>query len=68
MAETSFVVVTNLVTNMILRTAYINRNIEKTSLKKGTLKTTGTSFVTIEESVGDAAYITNNVASKHRHS
>lgn len=47
-AETSFLIVTNLATVMIVRTAYINENIEKISPKKGTLKLLRSSPVAIE--------------------
>lgn len=60
----NFVVVTSLATDTILATAYIDKNIEKINHKKGTLKATGWSPVTIEKSIGNVAYITNRVEKK----
>lgn len=66
-AEASFLVVTNIVPDMILETAYIYENIESISPKKGTLKLTAASPIGIEESVESAVYMANSLESQQGH-
>lgn len=68
LADTSFLLVTNLTTNIILDTAYIYGNIEKICFKKDTPKPAGLSPIAIEESDGNAAYLTDKVKSKQDNS
>lgn len=63
-AEMGFQVVGSLDTDMISGTAYLDENILKINCRKGTLKSAGSSSVAREESVGNAAYITNDVEAK----
>lgn len=67
-AKPSFLMVTDLATDMILETAYTNENIERICLKKGTLNFTGSSLVALWESVSNTAYMADNVRSMHGHS
>lgn len=60
-AGTSFLIVINLVSIAILGTSHLNKNVEKVSHKKSTMKPTSTSSVAVKESVGSAAYIANSV-------
>lgn len=66
-AKTVFLIVTDLATDMILRIAYINENIDMISPKKGILKPTGPSSVAIEESVGSTAYMADILETKQGH-
>lgn len=63
----SFLVVSNLDTGMILGTACVDGFIEKSRLRKGPLKPTGSSLVAIGESISNASYIESNVKTKHEH-
>lgn len=65
--EASFLVVTSLATKMILGTAYISRKIERISRNKSTLKSTGPSPVTMEETVGSVAYMAGSLVLKQGH-
>lgn len=64
-AEACRIVVTNLATVLILRTAYIDGNIVKSSSKKNTLKPTASIPDTMEEDVGNDAYAAHRAQSKH---
>lgn len=66
-AKSCFLIVTDLATDVILRTVYINASIGRISPKKDTLKPTSTNPVAIEESVGNPAYKANNLELKQGH-
>lgn len=68
LAKTSFFVVTNLATAMILETADMSDKIGNISSKKDILKPIGPIPVAIKKSVGNAAYMTKNVELKQRKS
>lgn len=65
-AGVCFLVMTNLAIDIILGKPYINGNIDKINFNKSTLKLTGSSSVAIEESVGNAAYMTSKLVRKQR--
>lgn len=63
----SFLALTSLATGMILKTAYMRPNIEKTSPRQSTLKFGHSNFIALEESLGTAAYMANNVKRKEEY-
>lgn len=63
-AKVGFQTVTNSTTDMILGTAYVDRDMENVNFKKDTLMPAGASSVDIEESVVNAAYIANHLERK----
>lgn len=67
-ASESFLIVTNLATDMNLWTGYVDENSEKCSSQNGTLKPNVSIPVAIEEGVDSIAFPTSNAESKQRHS
>lgn len=63
-ATANFLVGTNLATDMILSTAYIDKNNEKISPKKGILQPTSASPTPLEEFVGNSACMTEKLRTK----
>lgn len=63
-AEEGFRIVTNLATDMILGTAYIDENIKKISPRKNILRPTGSSTVTLDGSVDNVASMADSLESK----
>lgn len=64
-SQSNFLKATNLATGMILEAAYVDENIEKVDLTKGTQKTAGLVLVTIKKSIGHAAYVSNYVKTRN---
>lgn len=67
-ARASFLVATNLATDMVIETAYIYKTIGKTRSKKSTPKQNDSSPVIIKESIDNAAFLTNKMDSTQGHS
>lgn len=55
------------VSDTIFRTAYVDDNIGNIGSEKCTVMATGSRLVAIEENVGSALYIANNVTTKQQH-
>lgn len=53
--------VTDLATAVVFGTANVNENVKKMRPRKRKLKTTGSSTVAIEETIGNAAHMTSRV-------